>query len=96
MKKFIIMKKSAQVSGNARKYSHQYAKIALVEIDPKKLQELGQTEPKSISKRAKGLVRILACGTLFFGKGKRSQGKKFLDLITEKMNQLNAQNSEKI
>lgn len=92
MKKFIVMKKSAQVSGNARKYSRQYIKLALVEIDPDKLQELGQTEPKTISKRAKGLVQILECRTLFFGEGKRSEGKKFLDLITEKMNNLNAQN----
>lgn len=93
MKKYIIMKKSAQVGGNARKYSRQYVKLALVEIDPKTLQRLGQTEPKTISKRARGLVRILECKTLFFGEGKRSQGKKFLDSITEKMNSLNAQNT---
>lgn len=91
MKKFIIMKKSAQVSGNARKYSRQYIKLALVKVDTKKLQELGLEEPKTISKHAKGLVQILECKTLFFGEGKRSQGKKFLDSITEKMNQLNAQ-----
>jgi hypothetical protein len=78
-KEKIIMHRSPALSGKARDYSRGYRKIALVEVDRDVLDSLNQSEPKMISERSKGVLRILDCAQLYYGEGVRSEGKKFLD-----------------
>ena len=70
-----IMSKTPALSGNARKWGAGYRKFALVESTTPE-------EPKMISERARGMVKIIACASLFYGKGVRSEGAKFLSEIT--------------
>jgi hypothetical protein len=74
----IIMTRRPALSGNARKYSRGYLKIALVEVDRDELARLGQSEPKMISERSRGVVRVVECGQLYYGEGVRSEGARFL------------------
>lgn len=89
----IIMFRSPSLSGKAREYSRGYQKIALVEVDNNKIP-IGE-EPKMISERSIGVIRILDCATLYYGKGIKSEGKRFLDQIRKKADKFNKKTNER-
>ena len=86
----IIMFRSPKLSGNAKKYSRGYIKMALVKVDADKLKELGQNEPKMISPRSKGCLQVIESAQLYYGKGIRSQGAIYLKKLKQKQRALNS------
>lgn len=74
---FKIMTRSPKLKGAARKYGSSYAKFALVEYAPDLLPE-GRMEPSMISPRARGMVRIIDCKTVYCGEMIRSEGQHYL------------------
>ena len=77
-KKYLhIMRRSPALKGRARQYGRGYAKFALVESDQAQ-------EPCRIDDRING-VRVIRKANVYYGKGIRSEGVKFLaSLIAEK------------
>jgi hypothetical protein len=84
-KEKIIMTRCPALSGKARDYSRGYRKIALVEVDRDKLDEIGRSEPAMISERSIGVLSVLDCASLYYGEGVRSEGKKFMDELRSKI-----------
>jgi len=85
----IIMCRTPSLSGKARQYSRGYAKIALVDVDRDELDNLGRDEPRMISERALGMVKIRRCAQLYYGKGIKSEGASYLRSLEERMDELN-------
>jgi hypothetical protein len=88
--RFIIMTRRPALQGKAREFGAGYRKIALVEVDPEILAELGQTEPAMISERSKGVVSIIDCDSLYYGEGKTSEGARYLAHLQRQAEELNA------
>ncbi len=85
----IIMQRTPSLSGKAKEYSRGYRKIALVDIDRELLNNLERSEPKMISERSLGVLKIRRCRSLYYGKGIRSEGLfylKHLEGLAEKIN----------
>mgnify|MGYP003651383903 CR=1 FL=1 len=69
---FLYMESSPQLKGRARQYGRNYRKMAVVEVSP----DFGpERQPKMISPRAVGVVRVVDCATLHVGTTDRSAGK---------------------
>lgn len=84
--KFIVMTASPALSGKARKYGMGYRKIALVEVNDDILKG---KNPKMISDRAIGVIKIHDCASLYYGKGIKSEGGRFYRECKEKAEKLN-------
>jgi len=76
-----IMMKTPHLSGKAREYSMGYRKIALVEATT-------ETPPAMIADRARGMVRVISCRSLYFGRGVRSEGAAYLAALKDKKKRL--------
>lgn len=86
---FVVMSRRPKLFGKARTYGKGYRKFALCEIDPAALPP-GATEPRMISERARGMIRIIRCRSLFYGEGKRSEGAAYLAGLRKQCALLNA------
>ena len=69
------MTRRPKLSGKARQFGWGYLKIAAVEVD-ETIPEGG--EPKMISERSLGVVKVHDCSSLYYGKGIKSEGALFL------------------
>lgn len=71
---YIVMERSAPVSGRARDYG-PYKYLAVVELDPQWVSENPNCEPRMISTRARGVKRIVCESSSVWagGKTERSQ-----------------------
>ena len=90
----IIMRRTPKLSGKAKQYSRGYVKLALVDVDREELDKLGQSEPKMISERSRGVVKIRRGASLYYGKGIKSEGAKYLKELEERKQELNTKKSE--
>ena len=88
---YLYMEASPQLKGKARQFGRQYRKMAVVEVEP----GYGPDRiPKMISARARGVVRVVDCATLYVGKTGRSAGLVWRDRMLALCAALNAAESE--
>jgi hypothetical protein len=85
MKKYIFMTSCPKLSGKAKEYGRNYRKMAILELE----EGFGEI-PKMISKRAKGVKRIVECEIHHVGMTERSYGRRRMEEMKEEVERLNS------
>lgn len=81
---YVLMTASPQLKGKAKKFSRNYLKFAVVELEPG-----FEGLPKMISDRALGVRRIVSVETEYVGETDRSYGYRQFKAAQELVDQLN-------
>lgn len=76
-----VLVRSASPKGRAKHYARAYRKMALVETTTPEA-------PARIDVRLKTVVRVHHCDTVHWGKGKRSEGAKYLEYLHKRLREL--------